>query len=164
MAASSWNPNQPKLRQDSGGSVPEIRIFKEEASQTFKAGTPVKLDGGEVEIATDGTVGFLGLAMEDASGTADAAIKVMVCRPDTVIIARVTDDGTDALPTTLVQGQAYGWYIDSDSVFYVDANDAAVHIVYYNAPVYDVLGDSTYWGEFRLVPAQAGSLDGDDNA
>ncbi len=102
--------------------------------------------------------------MEDASGTTDAAIHVQVVRPGDRILARVTNNGTDALPTTLTQGMAYGWYIDADSVFYVDANDATTHILYYNAPVYDANGDSTYWGYFTLVPAQAGSLDGDDNA
>lgn len=162
MAASSWNLNQPRIVTRDGG-IPEIFSFKEEASQTFKAGTPVKLDGGEVEIATDGTVGFLGIAQEDASGTADTLISVQVVRPGDRVIARVTNNGTDALPTTLTQGMAYGWYIDSDSVFYVDANDATTHILYYNGPVYDSAGSSTYWGIFSLVPGQAGSLDGDDN-
>jgi len=163
MAATSWNALQPRI-VTRDGCIPEILKFKEELTQSFKAGTPVKLDGGECEIATDGTVGFLGIAMEDASGDTDAVIHVQVVRPGDRIIARVTNNGTDALPTTLVQGQAYGWYADADSVFYVDANDDAVHILYYNAPVYDANGDSTYWGYFSLVPAQAGSLDGDDNA
>jgi hypothetical protein len=163
MAATSWNPKQPKIVTRDGG-IPEVLTFKEEASQTFKAGTPVKLDGGEVEIAQDGTVGFLGIAMEDASGTTNAAIRVQVVRPGDRIVAKVTNNGTDALPTTLTQGMAYGFYIDADSVFYADANDATTHILYYNAPVYDATGASTYWGYFSLVPAQAGSIDGDDNA
>jgi hypothetical protein len=162
MAASSWNAKQPRIISVEGNAAPIFK-FKEEASQSFKAGTPVKLDGGEVEIGTDGTVGFLGIAMEDASGTADTLISVQVVRPGDRVIARVSNNGTAAKPTTLTQGMAYGWHIDADSVFTVDSADATTHILYYNAPLYDATGTSTYWGVFSLVPAQAGSLDGDDN-
>ena len=162
MAASSWNPLQPRIVTQSGG-IPEILKFKEESSQVFKAGTPVKLDAGELEIATDGTVGFAGIAQEDASTSASTLIAVQIVRPGDRVIAKVVTDGTAALPTTMVQGMAYGWYIDSSSVFFADVNDPSTHVLYYQAPVYDVNGDSTYWGYFTLVPAQAGSVDGDDN-
>ena len=160
MAASSWNALQPRL-QPEYGKIPEIMSFPEKATQSFKAGTPVKLTttAGTVEIATDGTTGFLGIAMEDASGTTSAALKVQVCRPETRIIARVTNNGTDALPTTLTQGVAYDWYIDADSVFYVDAAATDGPVVIYEQPVYDATGTSTYWGIFRLLPGQAGNID-----
>jgi len=161
MAAKSWHPNQPRLTTTGGSSIPEVLSFPEKASQTFKAGTPVKLTttAGTVEIATDGTTGFLGIAMEDASGTTSAALKVQVCRPDTEIIARVTSNGTDALPTTLTQGVAYDWYIDSDSVFYVDAAATDGPVVIYEAPIFAADGSSSYWGRFRLLEGQAGNLD-----
>jgi hypothetical protein len=161
MAASSWNALQPRLGIE-GSSIPEIISFPEKATQSFKAGTPVKLTttAGTVEIATDGTTGFLGIAMEDASGTTNAALKVMVCRPNTPIIARCTVAGTATKPSTvLTQGVAYDWYIDTtDYWFGVDsATDGPV--VVYEKPIYDASGVETYWGVFRLLEGQAGNLD-----
>ena len=160
MAASSWNALQPRLDPEYG-EIPEIMSFPEKTTQTFKAGTPVKLTttAGTIEIAEDGTTGFLGIAMEDASGTTNAALKVQVCRAETKIVARVTSNGTDAKPTTLTQGVAYDFYIDSDSVFYVDAAATDGVVVIYESPVNDSTGTSTYWGNFRLLPGQAGNID-----
>ena len=160
MAASSWNALQPRLAPEYG-EVPEIMSFPETASQSFKAGTPVKLTttAGTIELAEDGTTGFLGIAMEDASGTTAAALKVQVCRAETPVIARVTNNGTDALPTTLTQGVAYDFYIDSDSVFYVDAAATSGPVLIYESPILGPDGASTYWGKFRLLPGQAGNLD-----
>ena len=161
MAATSWNALQPRLSVE-GGSIPEIMSFPEKASQTFKAGTPVKLTttAGTVEIAEDGTTGFLGIAMEDASGTTSAALKVQVCRPDTPIIARCTVAGVATKPSTvLTQGVAYDFYIDTtDYWFGVDSATDGPFLVY-EKPVYDGLGNETYWGVFRLLEGQAGNLD-----
>ena len=160
MAATSWNGLQPRLAPEYG-EIPEIMDFPETAAQTFKAGTPVMLTttAGTVAICEDSTAGFLGIAMEDASGTTAANLAVQVCRGDTPIIARVTANGTDALPTTLTKGVAYGWYADADSVFYVDSAETSTVAVVYEDPVYDVNGDSTYWGKFKLVKRNPGNLD-----
>jgi len=160
MAAKSWHGNQPRLLP-TYGEIPEIMSFPESASEDFKAGTPVKLDNtaGTVTIATDATTGFLGIAMEDASGTTSTAINVMVCTPQTPVIARVTDDGTDALPTTLTQGVAYDWYVDADDVFYVDGNATDGPVLIYERPIYKANDASSYWGQFRLLAGQAGNLD-----
>ena len=160
MAATSWNGLQPRLAVEYG-EIPEILSFPEKATQSFKAGTPVKLTttAGTVEIAEDGTTGFLGIAMEDASGTTNAALKVQVCRPETLVIARVTNNGTDALANTLTQGVAYDFYIDADSVFYVDSAATDGPVLIYESPVFDSTGASSYWGKFRLLPGQAGNID-----
>ncbi len=159
MAASSWNGNQPRLGV-AFGEVPEIINVSEGSAQSFKAGTPVKLSSGSVVIAADGAVGFLGIALEDAAGATTNTVPVMLCRPNsTEVIARVTDNGTDTLPTALVQGNGYGWYKDADDVFYVDKHDDSNVTFIYERPVYDVNGDSTYWGIFRLKAGLAGSID-----
>lgn len=160
MAASAWGGLQPYLGVGSG-CVPEIKEFPETAGQSFKAGTPVKITttAGTIEIAEDGTTGFLGIAMETASGTTSAALKVMVCRLNTEVYAYCTSAGTAALANTLTQGVAYDFYIDGDSVFSVDSAATNGPVLIYEEPVFDVNGTSTYWGKFRLLAGQAGNLD-----
>lgn len=159
MAATSWNLLQPRLGSERG-SVPEIMSFPETSGQSFKAGTPVKLTttAGTVELAEDGTTGFLGIAMEDATNVTNAARKVQVCRPKTPIVARCAPAGTLALPSdSFTQGVAYDFYIDADSVFSVDtAVDGAILV--YESPVYDAAGNETYWGNFKLLADAAGNF------
>ena len=159
----AWSKAQPRLEPESG-CIPQIMSFPEKASQAFLAGTPVKLTttAGTVEICTDGTTGFLGIAQETASGVTGAAIKIMVVRDDSRILAKVVNAGTPALPTTLTQGVAYDWYkagADAVAVFSVDAGATDGPVLIYEEPVLDVNGDSTYWGVFRLLAGQAGNLD-----
>ena len=159
MAATSYNPLQPRLGI-ANGEVPEIINFPETAGQTFKAGTPVKLTttAGTVREAEDGTTGFLGIAMKDASGTTNAAMPVMVCRVDTPIVARVTASGVAALASTLTIGVVYDFLIDGTDFWY-SIEGTSGPVVIYEGPVYDVNGDSTVWGNFRLLAGQAGNLD-----
>jgi len=161
MAATSWNALQPRLGVENG-NIPEIMSFPEKASQTFKAGTPVKLTttAGTVEIATDGTTGFLGIAMEDASGVTSAALKVQVCRPNTPIVARCTVAGVATAPSTvLTQGVAYDFYIDTTDYWFGVDSATGGPVVIYESPVYDSAGAETYWGNFRLLSGMAGNLD-----
>ena len=161
MAATSWNSLQPRIVGKSG-KIPRIISVPEGSSQSFTAGTPVKLSSNQVVIATDGTVGFLGIAMEDASGTQTTAIKVQIADPDEVFVyARITNDGTDTLATASAPavGNGYGWYVDSDSVFYADLNDTTVLDLIYDGPVLDGTGGYTYWGRFTVNKGQAGNFD-----
>ena len=161
MAATSWNLLQPRFKPQHG-SLPEIMSFPEKASQTFKAGTPVKLTttAGTVEIATDGTTGFLGIAQEDAATSTGAALKVAVCRPGTPIIARHTAAGVATPPSSnLTQGVAYDFYIDgTDYWFGVDSATSGPALVY-ESPIYDAAGNETVWGNFRVLADAAGNLD-----
>jgi hypothetical protein len=161
MAATSWNLLQPRFKPEHG-NLPEIIAFPEKASQTFKAGTPVKLyaTNGSIEIAEDGTAGFLGIAMEDAATSTGAALKVQVCRHETPIIARCAPSGTAVVPSgVLTQGVAYDFYIDgTDYWFSVDSTTSGPALVY-ESPIYDAAGAETVWGNFRLLEGQAGNLD-----
>ena len=161
MAASSWNALQPRLGPEHG-NIPEIMSFPEKATQSFKAGTPVKLTttAGTVEIAEDGTTGFLGIAMEDASGTTSAALKVQVCRAETPIVARCTVAGTATAPSTvLTQGVAYDFYIDGTDYWFGIDSATGGPVAIYESPVYDSAGAETVWGNFRLLEGQAGNID-----
>jgi hypothetical protein len=161
MAATSWNGKQPRI-SSKDGQIPRIVMIPEGSTQSFKAGTPVKLSSNQVVIATDGTVGFVGIALSDASGTQTTAIPVMLADPDQVYVyARITNNGTDTLATASAPavGGGYGWYADEDSVFYADLNDVGINQLIYEAPVLDANGDYTYWGRFVVNKGQAGNFD-----
>ena len=161
MAATSWNALQPRLGVENG-NVPEIISFPEAATQTFKAGTPVKLTNtaGTVTIGTDGTTGFLGIAQETGTSVTSAALKVAVVRAGTPIIARCTVAGTATAPSTvLTQGVAYDWYIDSADGWFGGDSATGGPVVIYESPVYDSAGTETVWGNIRLLEGQAGNLD-----
>lgn len=165
MAATSWNSLQPRL-VGKGGKIPRIIDVPEGSTQSFKAGTPVKLSSNQAVIATDNTVGFLGIAMEDASGTQTTLIPVQIADPDEVFVyARITNNGTDTLATSSAPavGNGYGWYADADSVFYADLGDATNIDLIYDGPVLDATGGYTYWGRFTVASGAAGNLD-EENA
>jgi hypothetical protein len=159
MAATSWNALQPRLLPKSG-SIPYVIEVPEAASQSFKAGTPLYLVSNKATICADSTDGFLGIAMEDASGTTDTSISVQVAAPDACfVVARVTNNGTDALASTCSIGQGYAWYADADSVFYADTNDTTNPVLIYEAPIKDNSGSAGYWGLFSIVAGLAGNID-----
>jgi hypothetical protein len=161
MAATSWNGKQPRI-SSKDGQIPRIVQIPEGSGQSFKAGTPVKLSSNQVVIATDNTVGFVGIALEDASTTQTTPIAVMLADPDQVYVyARITNDATATLATASAPavGNGYGWYVDADSVFYADLNDTSVLQLIYEAPVLDGNGDYTYWGRFTVNKGQAGNFD-----
>ena len=161
FSVDSFDPRQPRIVTP--GGVPEVYTFKEGSTQTYVAGMPVKLSSGVVVVATDSTTGFLGIVQEDASGVASTAAHVQVVQPSRDrVLALVTSGGTDALASTLTVGEAYDFYMDSSvGLFYVDAADSSGGTLIFVQPVYDVNGDSTYWGIFELLAGQAGGLDTD---
>lgn len=159
MAATEWNTLQPRIIGPNG-ATPTYDFPEGGSTQTFKAGTPVKLSSGQAVIATDGTTGLLGIAQETASGTQTTMRKVQVVRPHTdYIIAHCVNAGTAALASTFTVATAYDFYVDSDSVFHADAGATDGPILIFVQPIYDVNGDSTYWGIFQLLAGQAGNLD-----
>ena len=161
MAATSWNGKQPRI-SSKDGQIPRIVQIPEGSGQSFKAGTPVKLSSNQVVIATDNTVGFCGIALQDATGTQTTSLPILLADPDQVYVyARITNNGTDTLATASAPavGNGYGWYADADSVFYADLNDTSVLQLIYEAPVLDATGAYTYWGKFTVNKGQAGNFD-----
>ncbi len=159
MAASSWNAKQPRVTPKHG--VGRIVYGNLEAdSQTFKAGTPVYLNSGAVTICTDGGGGFTGIAQKDATNVSSGNIEipVMICDIEDEALVYVTNNGTDTAASGLTPGESYDWYVDSDSVFYADANDTTGPLVFIEE-INDSAGASTYWGRFRVTQGSTGSLD-----
>jgi hypothetical protein len=102
--------------------------YKEDASQSFKRMDPVVLESGsgQVQIAVE-TAGFLGLAWQDASGTENTELLVLVVTPQMIFSCSVSNDGA-AQATALTQvGIRYGYkkssVTGSTTLTTVDVND-----------------------------------------
>lgn len=62
--------------------------FPEGASQSFKAGQPVKLSSGLLIACTDADTAVLGIAVKDASGVTNFPMPVWVMNEDIVFLAK----------------------------------------------------------------------------
>jgi hypothetical protein len=99
--------------------------FKEEASQTYKLGAVLVQDAtdkDEVEEAgADPTARIVGIALSDASGTADTAQLVALAEPGVEFVARV-EDGASISGANI--GTNYGLVKDStNNIWRVDTSD-----------------------------------------
>jgi len=154
MAATSWNPLQPKIR-GAGGEIPPIYKFPEAATQSYKAGSVVELVAGKVTACDNGAARILGIAQSDASGTTDADAYVQVARPGDLIEMGCVDDiaaDTPVLASGFSAGQTYAIAIDADGVCNADLSEtnALTEELVFVQPVYDATGASTYRGVFVL--------------
>ena len=154
MAASSFNPLQPKV-VGAGGDIAPVFTFPEAATQSYKAGAVVELVAGAVTACNNAAGRLLGLVQEDASGTTSTGQDVQVFRPgDFIEMGCVDAAATDVLVAAsgLKAGYTYDIAIDADGVCNADLNteNALTGSVVFVQPVYDALGDSTYRGIFCL--------------
>lgn len=154
MAATAWNPLQPRV-VDAGGNVAPIFTFPEAATQSYKAGAIVELVAGAVTACDNAAARILGIAQEDATTTTSEDQDVQIFRPgDFIEMGCVDAAATDVLVAAsgLKAGYTYAIAIDSDGVCNADLNTehATTEEVVFVQPVYDVLGDSTYRGIFCL--------------
>jgi len=154
MAATSWDPLQPKIR-GAGGEIPPIYKFPEAATQYFKAGAVVEAVAGAVTACDDGAARILGIVQNDATGTTSADNYVQVARPgDLIEMGCVDAAATDVLVAAsgLKAGYTYAVAIDSNGVCNADLNTehATTEELVFVQPVYDANGDSTYRGIFVL--------------
>jgi hypothetical protein len=67
--------------------------YPEAASQSFKQGEMVYLASGKVTICADNAVVILGMANQDASGTTDTSIEVILACDTTAFEMTVWEDG-----------------------------------------------------------------------
>lgn len=154
MAATSWDPLQPKIR-GAGGEIPPIYVFPEAASQTYKAGSVVELVAGAVTACDNGAARILGIAQKDATGTTSADAPVQVARPGDLIEMRCVDDiATDVAVAAsgFSAGQTYAIAIDDNGVCAADLSEtnALTEELVFIQPVYDATGASTTRGIFVL--------------
>lgn len=130
--------------------------FTEGATQSFKAGDPVKLSSGKIIAATatannlDVDQVLVGFAMQKATGVTDAACKVRVIRPSTdVFMANLDPTATANTFVTTMVGVPISisqvgteWYVDGDVT--LDA---------YVVPL-----ASAEWGEIGLAATVGGPI------
>ena len=112
-----------------GGGFPVTKIYPEAATQTFKRGEAVYLDGSgnvaEFTLGVDtGGARFLGFAAEDGHNDAVAAtsqVSVLIPVPGTVMEANITNAGSDQITAKTQIGTRYGIYHDTtNSIIQVD--------------------------------------------
>ena len=154
MAATAWNPLQPKV-VDAGGNIAPVFTFPEAASQSYKAGSVVELVAGAVTACDNAAARLLGIVLEDATTTTSEDQDVQVFRPgDFIEMGCVDAASTDVLVAAsgLTAGNTYAIAIDGDGVCNADLNTdhATTEELVFVQPVYDALGDSTKRGVFCL--------------
>ncbi len=143
-----------------GGNL-RTKSYKEEASQTFKLGAVVicdSTDKDQVETAgADPTAAILGIALQDATGTADTPILVGLAEPGVEFVARVQDAGTLAVGNL---GTDYGMVYDStNTIWRVDLSETTNKNVTVTAFV-DEVGDINGRVRFQFLAAARGLFKG----
>lgn len=146
------------------GGPPLSRTYPEAASQTFKKGEAVYLDGsGHVAEYTasidDGTQRFLGFAAQDGhndttAATSDCAVDI----PSGVVYeGNVTSNGSDQVTAITQVGTLYPMYQDtSNSLIMVDIADTGAQgdwVRVIGLSPRDAVGDTNGRVLFTIVPA-----------
>lgn len=135
--------------------------FKEEASQTFKLGDVLVQDAtnkDEVEISgSDATARIVGIALEDASGTADTKILVGLAEPGAEFVGHIEDAATLAVGQL---GTDYGLVADTtNNIWRVDTSDTTNKSVTVTGFV-DAVGDVNGRVRFQFLAAARGQFKG----
>ncbi|MCD4785363.1 MAG: hypothetical protein K8T10_16210 [Candidatus Eremiobacteraeota bacterium] len=134
------------------GNSPEVKVFPEAASQSFKAGEFVYLVSGKVTVcASNGTV-ILGMAVADASGTTDEDCAVYIANGDTVFEANIYHSTVGSAVTAITDvGVCYALLVSSNK-HYVDKEDTDndAFQVRRISPK-DIVGDTYGRVEFQVI-------------
>jgi hypothetical protein len=135
--------------------------FKEEASQTYKLGAVLVQDAtakDEVEEAgADPVARIVGIALSDASGTADTAQLVALAEPGTEFIARIEDGATLAVASV---GTNYALVKDStNNIWRVDTSDTTNVSVTVTGLI-DAVGDINGRVRFQFIASTRGQFKG----
>jgi len=164
MSALDYRLDNPRILEYAGGYTNRIRYGANEAnSQTFKAGQFVYLNSGAVTVSATDAANSCGIAMKDATNVTSGNIEIPYeeVYPGDVIAIRVTNNGTDALASTLTRGTLYGLYVASNTC-YLDANDTSNDRFAF-IDILDV-GDgkaASYWAVARVLDDFAQMFDSD---
>ena len=144
--------NNPRIVSTSKSVLPEIMELPEASTQSFVQGELVYLVSGLVTVCASDATAIYGIALEDASGTANTLISVQPITPDCVVRMRLTQNGTDALTSDSDAdiGVAFGTLVSSN-VHYADLNDTGNDAFILRKAVKDATGGATYWGDFVIV-------------
>jgi len=115
-------------------------------------------NAGAITLAAVGDIPVFGIAMKDATNVTSGNIEipVMVITPENIVKIQVTDGSAakEAANTTCTAGIAYDFEINAGE-FDIASDDVTNGKFVYQEPIYDVNGDATYWGKFRLYATEA---------
>ena len=104
-----------------------IRVYKEEASQTYEYGAPLVYDTSseKVELAADTTVSAIGLALTPATGTTSTDVPVLVFNESTILRAPFLNAGAAAAASWAYIGLKYSFVARTDGYGYgIDLADS----------------------------------------
>ena len=155
MAATSFDPRNPKIISRYGIAPLNSSSVGEGASQSFKAGELVTLDAsGAVSVAATGaSTAIFGIAQEDAAGSASNNITVQQIGAEDEIVMLITDaSGSGAAYTNCVVGQDYDLLVTS-GIHSVNHADTTNPVFVFTGGINDATGTATNYGRFRVLPA-----------
>ena len=159
MSAISWDPNQPRLAQSNGSSIPKIQYgILEDSSKSFKAGCLVNLTSGACDSLDTDDTSVYGIAMKDSTNTSSGNIEIpiMPITPADELYMKCRNGSSAALANTAAPGTAYGVIVDaSTDVCYMDIADTSNHLVVFRGELEDATGSSTYWARVRVLDTAA---------
>ena len=154
MAATSWNPKCPLVRQAAGGIAP-VFSFPEGSGQTYKAGTLALITTalGEIEIAESEAAVLAGIVLEDASGTQATEQLMQIIRPGDIMEFTTFSTSTsgEIAADGFKVGFTYAIY-EVSGVAYADLNveNATSEELHFIGAIYDATGTSTNRGLFTV--------------
>ena len=155
MAASSFDPRNPRVVPREG--VPRIvhNAWTEASAQSFVAGELVSIDAsGDVTVSATGAgTAIYGIALADAggSGASSSVTQLLKIEQDDDVIMYITDgSGSGAAYTNCVVGEDYDLLVTSHlhSVNYADTTNPAFVFV---EGIKDSTGAATQYGKFRIL-------------
>jgi len=154
MAATSWNPKCPLIRDAAGGIAP-VFSFPEGSTQSYKAGALVYLSTalGEIVLAASAQEFFAGIVLEDATGTQATEQLVQIIRAGDLIEFTTFDDSDSAetAADNFKTGFTYDIEVDSGVAYAeVDGASATAQNLHFVRAIYDATGTSTNRGIFTV--------------
>ena len=143
--------SRARVARTISGNSPQVMTFPEAAAQTFKKGEFVYLvDGKVTEVGDDPTI-ILGMADQDASGTTDTAIAVVIANEDNIFsLHKVSETGgsggagTGAATAVTDAGKRAAIYRDTlNNMTHVglDATGTNERLTILNISGFDTVGD-----------------------
>ena len=152
MAATSFDPRNPRI-VSSNGKVPQVTSrYSEANSQSFKAGEPVYFASGGVTVAAVGDVPLAGIALKDATNvsTGNVVIQVQIIGPDDEVYIMVQDasGSYEAANTACVPGIAYDFNVASN-LWAIDSADVTNPKLVFVEALFDAAGAATQWARCK---------------
>ena len=128
--AKTWATTKAIVSNYNDPDLVAIKWFPEASGQTFKEGDFVYLASGLVTVAVATTVTLLGIAMRDASGTANTSIPVQMFTPTGFVTMNVLGaSAADKVFAASLVGAEYDLQVVSAGIWAVDSGTSSYDTV-----------------------------------